>query len=170
MSSTPPDDCIPEWGIGGSTYGPHAVVLAVDPDHAIAGDHVFSTLVHEIHHGMRWRGPGCGSTLGERLVSEGLAQAFETECTGVVPAYAQGDVLDEHLALAMASRDQEDPAVEGRWFFGAGDLPRWLGYRLGYHLVSARVAALGSDAAALVDEPAETFIGSSLAPVHSAPT
>lgn len=119
-----------------------------------------STLVHEIHHAMRWRGPGCGTTLRERLVSEGLAQTFEAECTGVVPLYAGGEVTEEQLAMARAALD-EDPADDGRWFFGAADLPRWLGYRLGYRLVSERVAAMGSSAAALVDEPAGTFIGSS---------
>lgn len=110
---------------------------------------------------MRWRGPGCGSTLRERLVSEGLAQTFEAECTGVVPLYAEAEVTDEHLALAHATLD-EDPAKDGRWFFGAGDLPRWLGYRLGYRIVSERVAAMGSNAAALVNEPAETFIASTV--------
>lgn len=153
-----PGDCIPEWGLGGSTYGPHSIVLAVDPDHAIDGAHVYSTLVHEVHHAMRWRGPGCGSSLRERLVSEGLAQTFEAECTGGVPLYAKGDDLDEHVAAAMQALDQ-DPADDGRWFFGTGDLPRWFGYRLGYRLVSARVTALRSNAAALLNEPAETFIG-----------
>jgi len=95
------------------------------------------------------------------LVSEGLAQTFEAECTGVVPLYAEGEVTDEHLALAYATLD-EDPAKDGRWFFGAGDLPRWLGYRLGYRIVSERVAAMGSNAAALVNEPAETFIASTV--------
>lgn len=153
-----PDECIPEWGLGGSTYGPRSILLAVDPDHRIEGEHVFSTLVHEIHHAMRWRGPGCGTTLAERLVSEGLAQTFEAECSGAVPLYAAGEVLQEHLALAVGALD-EDPADEGRWFFGADDLPRWLGYRLGYQVVSKRVAALGSNAAALVCEPAATFFG-----------
>ncbi len=76
-----PDECIPEWGIVGTTWGPHCVVLAVDPDHAADPEHVFSTLVHEVHHAMRWRGPGCGTSLRERLVTEGLAQAFEADCT-----------------------------------------------------------------------------------------
>lgn len=154
-----PDECIPEWGLGGSTYGPHSIALAVDPDHVIDSQHVFATLVHEIHHAMRWRGPGCGRTLRERLVTEGLAQTFEAECTGVVPLYAEGELSNEHIALAIEALD-EDPADEARWFFGAGDLPRWLGYRLGYHLVSEQVAATGSTAAALVGEPAETFIES----------
>ena len=107
-----PDECIPEWGLGGSTYGPRSIVLAIDPDHGIQGEHVFSTLVHEIHHAMRWRGPGCGTTLAERLVSEGLAQTFEAECSGVVPLYAAGEVTPEHLVLAVEALD-EDPVDEG---------------------------------------------------------
>jgi uncharacterized protein YjaZ len=152
-----PDECIPEWGIGGSTYGPRSIVLAVDPDHRISGSDVYSTLVHEIHHAIRWRGQGCGSTLGERLVFEGLAQVYEHECTGRVPLYAQGDVSTEHRALAVAELD-EGPADEGRWFFGASDLPRWFGYRLGYSIVKPWTDAHGRNAAAMVQEPAETFL------------
>jgi uncharacterized protein YjaZ len=152
-----PDECIPEWGIGGSTYGPHSIVLAIDPDHRISASDVYSALVHEIHHAIRWRGPGCGSTLGERLVSEGLAQVFESECTGRVPMYAQGDVLAEHRALAVAAL-QEDPVNEGRWFFGAADLPRWFGYRLGYSLVKPWMDARAQNAAGMAQEPAETFL------------
>jgi hypothetical protein len=50
-----PDEVIPEWGLGGYTYGPHTVVIAVDPDHVLDPRHVFSTVVHEIHHAMRSR-------------------------------------------------------------------------------------------------------------------
>lgn len=152
-----PDECIPELGIGGSTYGPHTIVLAVDPDHRINPSDVYSTLVHEMHHAIRWRGPGCGSTLGERLVSEGLAQVFENECTGRAPMYAQGDVEVEHRALAVAAL-HEDPADEGRWFFGAADLPRWFGYRLGYSVVKPWIDAQGQTAGELVQEPAETLL------------
>jgi uncharacterized protein YjaZ len=152
-----PDECIPEWGIGGSTYGPHTIVLAVDPDHGIDASNVYSTLVHEIHHAIRWRGPGCGTSLGERLVSEGLAQIFEAECTGRVPMYAQGKVTPEDRALAVAALD-EDPADEGRWFFGTADLPRWFGYRLGYSIVKHSPAAQQHDAAQLVREPAARFL------------
>lgn len=152
-----PDECIPEWGIGGSTYGPHSIVLAVDPDHRISASDVYSTLVHEIHHAMRWRGPGCGSALGEWLVSEGLAQVFESECTGSVPMYSQGEVSVEHRTLAVAAL-HEDPAHEGRWFFGASDLPRWFGYRLGFSIVKEWMDARGQNATEMVHEPAETFL------------
>ena len=152
-----PEECIPEWGLGATTYGPHSVVLSIDPDHDIDPVHVVSTLTHEIHHAIRWRGPGCGSALGERLVTEGLAQVFEEECVGAAPMYAVGDVSEADLALATASAD-EDPADEGRWFFGAGDLPRWWGYRVGHHLVAVRLAELGLDPAEAVHEPATTFL------------
>jgi uncharacterized protein YjaZ len=151
-----PDECIPEWGLGGSAYGPHALVLCVDPDHEISAQNLFSTLVHEMHHVMRWRGPGCGSSLGDRLVSEGLAVAFEEECVGAVPMYGQGELSGEHCSLAVAALG-EDPADEARWFFGGADLPRWFGYRFGYEVVSEQVRTCGLSAAELVHEPAATF-------------
>jgi uncharacterized protein YjaZ len=71
--------------------------------------------------------------------------------------YAQGDVLAEHRALAVAAL-QEDPVNEGRWFFGAADLPRWFGYGLGYSLVKPWMDARGQNAAGMAQEPAETFL------------
>lgn len=151
-----PDECIPEWGLGGYAYGPHAIVLAVDPEHDIDPVNVFSTLVHELHHVMRWRGPGCGTSLGERLISEGLALVFEEECSGAVPLYAQGQLSDEERSRAVAALD-EDPANESRWFFGGAEFPRWFGYRFGWEVVSAQTARRGVNAADLVLEPAAAF-------------
>jgi uncharacterized protein YjaZ len=59
------------------------------------------------------------------------------------------DVVAGHL--------HEEPADEGRWFFGSAELPRWFGYRLGYEAVRAALETLGSDAADMVTEPSETF-------------
>jgi uncharacterized protein YjaZ len=102
------------------------------------------------------RGPGPGSTLGERLVTEGLAEVFEAQMTEGRPLYAQGEIRAEHRALARRHLD-EDPADEGRWFFGSKDLPRWFGYRLAYEAVASALDALDSDPAAMVHEPATTF-------------
>jgi uncharacterized protein YjaZ len=151
-----PDEVIPEWGLGGYTYGPHTVVIAVDPDRVLDPLNVFSTVVHELHHAMRWRGPGPGSSLRERLVTEGLAQVFEAETTQRPPFYAKGDLDEEDRALANRHLD-EDPADEGRWFFGSKDVPRWFGYRLGYSVVAHALESLDSDSAAMVREPATTF-------------
>jgi uncharacterized protein YjaZ len=106
---------------------------------------------------MRWRGPGPGTSLGERLVTEGLAEVFEVEATGRQPLYAQGEVRPEHRALALARMD-DDPTDEGLWFFGREDLPRWFGYRLGFAIASKEILARDSNAADLALEPAATFL------------
>lgn len=55
-----PGEVIPEMGVGGYTYGPNTVVVAIDPDSPnLSETHLLSTLIHEFHHAMRWRGPGC---------------------------------------------------------------------------------------------------------------
>jgi uncharacterized protein YjaZ len=82
---------------------------------------------------------------------------FEYECTARVPIYAQGETCAEHRAVAIAALD-EDPTDERRWFFGAGDLPRWFGYRFGFQLASQVIESLGSNAATLVREPAAMFV------------
>ncbi|MES0476805.1 MULTISPECIES: DUF2268 domain-containing putative Zn-dependent protease [Citrobacter freundii complex] len=38
-----------------------------------------------LHHAARWQGPGYGSTLGEALVSKGLADHFSLELFGGEP-------------------------------------------------------------------------------------
>lgn len=84
-----PDEVIPELGVGGYTYGPHVIIVAIDPDFPdLSEHHLLSTLVHELHHAMRWRGSGCRGDLGEMMVSEGMAQLFEEEVTGVRPLYS----------------------------------------------------------------------------------
>ena len=89
--------------------------------------------------------------------SEGLAQAFEAGCTGEVPLYAQGTPEPSHRQLAFAALGQ-DPANDGRWFFGSADLPRWFGYQLGYELVTKQLPGLNRSAAQLVAEPAATLL------------
>lgn len=127
-----PDEAIPQWGVGGYTYGPNAVLLCVDsntpPDH----EHLLATLVHEFHHAMRWRGPGCGKSLRERLASEGLAMLFEEEALGHASEPAHRPYEPHHAELAAHHLD-ETPADEARWFFSSeGDVPFWFGYSYGY--------------------------------------
>ncbi len=55
--------------------------------------------------------------------------------------YAAGDVSAADLLLVVTSAD-ENPADEGRWFFGGGDLPLRWDYQVGHHLVAARLAEL----------------------------
>jgi hypothetical protein len=95
-----PDLTIPGWGCGGYTDGPHSVVLALDLAGRLEQRRIVPTLVHEFHHVMRERGPGCGSSLRERIVSEGLAMLFEEEVLGTASEFAHQPLEAGHIARA----------------------------------------------------------------------
>jgi uncharacterized protein YjaZ len=154
------------YGIGGYTSGPGSVELVVDPAFpGLAGvlpDRVPILVAHELHHTVRWRGPGYGRTLLEALISEGLADRFAVELLGVPPQPWSDAFPRERgeLLLALARPELEAPSYDhSRWFFvGDATLPRWAGYTLGYRLVEAYIARNpGSSAAGLVHTPAGAF-------------
>lgn len=145
-----PDLTIPGWGCGGYTYGPHSVVLALDAAAQIEHGRILATLVHEFHHVIRERGPGCGSSLRERIVSEGLAMLFEEEVLGAASEFAHQPIEAVDIARAISALD-EDPADEGRWFFHTADMPLWFGYAVGYQWARAYAASKSSTASQLVN-------------------
>jgi hypothetical protein len=72
---------IPEVGTTGRAYRPSLCGLTVDPlnpNFAASLDtgDIRRTIAHEVHHCRRFAGPGYGRTLGEAIVSEGLAGQF----------------------------------------------------------------------------------------------
>lgn len=87
---------------------------------------------------MRMAGPGYGWTLGETLVSEGLAGQFVSHLFGSPPAPWECAVSDEVLRANLPDNvtlisNGHDHRV---WFYGfKGERPRWLGYTLGYRIV-----------------------------------
>lgn len=154
MGMDSPDQTIPSWGCGGFTYSAHTVVLALDPDNqALSLERVRATLVHEFHHIAREHGPGCGTSLRERIVSEGLAMLFEEQVLGRASEFAHVDIDDHDIDRAITQLDQ-DPADEGLWFFHSGDVPLWFGYTLGYRWAKAYSQRTGLSASDLVDVPA----------------
>lgn len=83
-------------------------------------------------------GPGYGWTLGEALVSEGLAGQFVSRLFNSQPEPWECAVTNEVLAANLP--DNATLVGNGHdhraWFFGfGGRYPRWLGYTLGYHIV-----------------------------------
>lgn len=162
-----PSHTIPEFGIGGYTPSARRVLLAVDatqPDvHGPAfTDRLGRLLAHELHHCARWAGPGYGTTLGEALVSEGLACLFETEVFGGPPPFyvraltpAQLHMAEEHARAgrAVAAYDH------ALWFYGSEPqrVPRHAGYALGYAVAMGHAQRQGRSAAQLAHEPAERF-------------
>lgn len=144
-----PDDVIPEWGVGGYTYGPHAILVALDPSATITRHHIERTLVHEFHHAMRWRGPGCAGSLGQMLISEGMAELFEEEVFGEAPFFSRASITDDEIAAARAVL-YEPEFNPKKWFFGAEGVTFSFGYAYGYQLCKAYADAMGKPASELI--------------------
>jgi uncharacterized protein YjaZ len=138
-----PVETIPHLGFGGYTPDAHTVQISVDTDNVelvrTIDDELVHTLLHEFHHAMRWRSVGYGETLGEALVTEGLADHFDVEVTGGAPQKwaTEVSITEDSELLARARRLFSEPYSHEDWFFGseAERLPKWAGYSLGWFLV-----------------------------------
>ncbi|KSV65301.1 hypothetical protein N183_07260 [Sinorhizobium sp. Sb3] len=171
-----PGETIPELGVAGSCYRRGLVYLTLDPDNenfhaSLAAGELRRMLTHELHHSFRHATCGYGSKLGEALVTEGLADAFDVEINGGDGhpwnhAIAAGDWAD------LLERAERELWAEGYdhagWFFGCDRaLPRWAGYTIGYHLVKTYLAA-NPDAhpSQMTATPASVVIGEDWAPLE----
>ena len=154
----------PELRVTGASYGPGRMELGIDltqggPD-GLRHD-VLKAVYHEFHHVLRWDGPGYGETLGEALVSEGLAQVFVHEMMDCPPepweVMSSGVDLRALCLRAHAAFDATGYDHDA-WFFGAGDLPDGAGYALG-RMLAERVLATrpGQTALGMASEPAAGF-------------
>jgi hypothetical protein len=104
----------------------------------VHGGDLRRTVAHEVHHCLRMAGPGYGWTLGEALVSEGLAGRFVSRLFGSPSESWECAVSDEERRANLP--DNTTLLSTGHdhlaWFFGFGGChPRWLGYTLGYRIV-----------------------------------
>lgn len=151
--------------VTGHCYEPGVIGLRIGltqihPEDALHTD-LLKVLFHEYHHALRWEGPGYGTTLGEALVSEGLAQRFLHEMMDCPPEPFENavsrEVTDAYRRHALAGFDDADYDHDA-WFFGAGPLPNWLGYTLGKRMVDSFLAQRpGETALGLVHARAEDF-------------
>jgi len=154
---------IEEIGMAGHAYRRGLFGLTLDPGNphfaeSLANGTLRRQVAHEAHHCLRMAAVGYGRTLGEALVSEGLAGCFVSHLFGTPPEPWERAVACETLrafrpdpaALSAAGYDHAG------WFFGAGGrYPRWLGYTLGYRIVGDWLAATpGATAEAWVGVPA----------------
>lgn len=123
------------------------IYITVDPENpalrANLSQSLERMLAHELHHSSRWDGPGYGKTLGEALVSEGLAGHFAQEVYGGErEPWEQLSVITLRPYFLKAQADwQSSDYNHGEWFFGSQVFPAWVGYSLGYELVGRYLAA-----------------------------
>jgi Predicted Zn-dependent protease (DUF2268) len=173
-----PAGVIPQVGVGATTDPTSGeVVVSVDPDRMDPSQlrvWIPALLAHQAYSSVRVReGPGFGTTLGDRMVASGLADALAREVSPETPLPPWVEALtDEAKRLAWAEavpileaeppdRDAAD-ALYREWFQGAGGLPPWTGFTLGYEIVNAYLASHpDATAASLFDEPAESILAGS---------
>jgi len=148
-------------GCLGYSSEPGIIYLTIDPhSHDLTQESLTRMFAHELHHAARWDGPGYGRMLGEALVSEGLAGHFSQEVCGGEPE--PWETLAPSLFAPYVDRAIEQwsqPFYDhNAWFFGSADMPRWLGYSLGYALVRRYLLAHPQQSAAqLALNPAADF-------------
>jgi uncharacterized protein YjaZ len=152
---------IPEYGIGGSSPGPNHIYVSFDPDSdKITQKGLNETLLHEIHHCMRWRSPGFSETLGQAMISEGLACLYEQQHSNDAPIYTKVMLNNEQVMRAkkLLNSSQYD---HSEWFFGAKKIDKWFGYSYGYKLCKDYSTKIGKTAAELVNVSAQEILNAS---------
>lgn len=151
------DAVIPDWGMTGYAPGPGVIEITLTPE-KFSSDHLRRTLVHELHHLVRWEGPGYGRSLGEAMVSEGLAGHFVLQVLGGVSdpwdATRPGTGTLRQASLLWARRD----FGFDEWFLGRGKMRKWTGYGIAHRLVAEHLTqAPEQDAASLAWASADSF-------------
>lgn len=162
-----PSGVIPEIGLGGFNPSGREVQIFGDPSlpdvAGILERELAGILSHEIHHALRRRAIGYGSTLLQASVSEGLADHFALEIVGGDPPPWSTALTEQQLEVWLPQVVANDSGGydHAEWFFGVGSVPRWTGYTVGFELVSRYLEGRpGSLASGLVGEPAKSFVPS----------
>ncbi|EKQ5902689.1 DUF2268 domain-containing putative Zn-dependent protease [Vibrio parahaemolyticus] len=161
------DQVLPETGLGGFCPEGGLIYLKIDPNNSNLlerfSEEFLATMGHEMHHCMRWRTAGYGSTLKEALITEGLACCFETELrSSGAPFYATAldkSELSEFWGKAkpeLGSNSYDHVA----WFFGSPTrrIPKHTGYSLGFSIVENYINRTNIPASRLSDVLASQVI------------
>lgn len=161
-----PGETIAELGLVGRAYRSTMFSMTLDPGNpnfaaSLKDGAVHRHIVHEVHHCLRMAGPGYGWSLGEALISEGLAGQFVRHVLGSEPEpWERALSLDELRAAPVDLSELEATYYDhSAWFFGTGDKPRWLGYALGYQMVECWLNSVGEvDADTWANVPASDIL------------
>lgn len=151
------DRPVPDGGILGSAPSPGVIELTLTPDR-LSQDALRRIMVRQLFHLLRWDNPRRGESLGDVLVSEGLAGHFVMEVLGGSPdqwdTTRPGSGSLRQAANLWARRDFD----HAEWFAGRGKMRKWTGYGLGHRLVAEHLAhAAEETASSLAWTPADVF-------------
>lgn len=165
--SVNPSGTIPELGIGGFNPNSAEVQLWIDPDFANLQESISKDLgpmlAHELHHAIRRKSVGYGSTLLEAMVSEGLADHFSIEVTAYdIPPWDRAlSEVELEAWINSASESWNNGSYDhDKWFYGTDpEIPRWAGYSIGFKLVGSYISSHpGSKASELHSNLAASFV------------
>lgn len=172
------DDLFTDTFAGLSGFGgiSGSIVLTLWPNPTVL-DRLEAIAAHELHHNVRYAPGGvrwdpATVTVGEHIVSEGLADRFASERHGALgPTHFVGERLrtdDELLARVSAGLGTTGMATFGAWVlgdeaarrFGAPPLglPTGAGYAVGLRLVDAFLDEVGGTAADHIRTPSADII------------
>lgn len=155
------------WGVGACAPGPDRLNLCFHPENFLLGGGEYSSgpvrlsavVAHESHHIMRWRGPGYGTTLGEAMVSEGLALKFQRETQH--PDFPDERYLQGNALLTMSEKAKtlldEPPGTDRIFRDRQGSLIDY--HVLGLALVEGWAKYSGLTAASSYNIPAQEVLG-----------
>jgi len=149
-------DVIPETGETGSTGYPGNVGLTLDPDRDVLATirtWVRPCIVHELHHLAR-KSRVMPKTFHDRLVSEGLATAFERDVTHVDPPWGRPPP-ERWIAEVLGLPADADQTL---WFTAHTDGRRDVAMRVGTLLVDRATRASGRTSADLVLVPTDEIL------------
>ena len=139
---------IPQLGLTGFTNSNGSVTITVDVNSSVGVRTILEhnlgpALAHELHHSKRiLLGPGYGFLLGQSVVTEGMAIAFERDVyADDDPPFARALTPAQELTLWRRMQphlnDVDDNPTHSYWFFGANGGTMWAGYTIGYHIAKS---------------------------------
>jgi hypothetical protein len=153
-------------GIGGYSLSPHRVELLLDCDRndldKVIENELAAVLAHEIHHSIRI---GLGiptETLGQQIITEGMACHFELSVTdGKIPSLFNNmkDQDWQGLLEQMSPSLHEKNQSVNRYFLGSepDKFPKYAGYWVGFNLVSRYVEKYKTSEIELAGMDSERF-------------
>ncbi|MFD1544042.1 DUF2268 domain-containing protein [Nonomuraea guangzhouensis] len=157
------------YGMGGS---PGLLYLLGWPTEETIG-RIAHCAVHEFHHQARYTNVPWRPTVGEHVVSEGLAEAFVRELSGVGAmgpwsSMVTGAELDRAHAKIMADFDLEGMHLTSAYVLGDSTVARYgqeprgipdmAGYAVGLRLVDEHLAATGMTVAESTTLPVSQIV------------